>query len=86
MTAPTGGATVYDQQHLSLYAALLDAEKVGLSWMEAATNLMGLDPDQVEVEQCWRSHLDRAHWITGVGLASALEAFGQARNGSDPDP
>lgn len=69
-------ATAYDRQHLSLYAALLDAEDAGRDWQEAAITLMSLDVTVVGAEACWRSHLERARWIVGEGLAAALGAFG----------
>jgi len=31
---------------------------------------MGLDPLADGAHDCWRSHLDRARWIIGDGLAS----------------
>jgi hypothetical protein len=68
--------TAYDQRQLALYAAILDADASGLDWKEAASTLMGLDTRQAGAEACWRSHLERARWIVGEGLASALEAFG----------
>jgi hypothetical protein len=78
--APDGNAvTEYDRVQLSLYAALLDAKDVGISWRQVVRDLMKLDPDGAGAEACWRSHLERARWITGSGLASALEAFEQAR-------
>jgi len=68
--------TVYDRSHLSLYAALLDADDAGHDWRYAAATLMGIDVAAVDAEACWRSHLERARWIVGDGLATALAAFG----------
>lgn len=75
--APIGNVVSYDRSHLSLYAALLDAEKAGLGWADAARTLMGIDPAAVGAEECWTSHLERARWIVGDGLGSAILAFGQ---------
>jgi len=36
---------------------------------------MLLDVNQCDAEACWRSHLERARWIVGEGLATALVAF-----------
>ncbi|OCC24330.1 hypothetical protein MB02_07010 [Croceicoccus estronivorus] len=74
--APTGDVTPYDQEHLALYAALIDAAATGMHWREVTTRLMRLDPDEKGSEQCWHSHLERARWIIGDGLRQAIEAFG----------
>lgn len=75
--APSAAAAVdYDRRHLSLYAALLDAHDAGEDWRDAATRLMRLDVTACDAEACWRSHLERARWIVGDGLAAALAAFG----------
>ena len=77
--APTSEVAVdYDQRHLSLYAALLDADDAGGYWRDAATFLMQLDVNNRTAEACWRSHLERARWIIGEGLGSALLVFGFA--------
>jgi hypothetical protein len=38
--------------------------------------LMGLDVADASAKPCWRSHLERARWIVGDGLAEACAAFG----------
>ena len=73
--APTGQAVAYDREHLALYAALLQADDAGRDWREAASSLMHLDPAAKDAEACWRSHLERARWIVGEGLAQALVVF-----------
>jgi len=76
--APCGNEVVdYDRRHLALYAALLDAADVGEDWKSTASNLMGLRSDETGAEECWRSHLERARWIVGEGLASAVDTFGR---------
>lgn len=75
--APVGSAvTSYDQRQLALYAALLDAHDAGQPWQEVARAVMGLEGGDPAAEACWRSHLERARWIVGDGLGSALVAFG----------
>lgn len=75
--APTETVAVdYDRRHLALYAALLDAADAGQDWRETAKNLMGLDVDRAGAEICWQSHLERARWLVGEGLASAISVFG----------
>lgn len=74
--APMGEAIVdYDRHHLALYASLLEAEDTGLPWQNAASVLMHLDVTDCDAEICWRSHIERARWIVGDGLGSALVAF-----------
>jgi hypothetical protein len=81
--APSGPPGDYDRAHLALYAALLEAEAIGTGWREVASEVMGLDCDKQNVEQCWRSHLERARWITGVGLGQAIDAFSELLNSPD---
>lgn len=74
--APTGNEVIdYDRRNLALYAALLEADDAGRDWREAAASLMHLDLADKNAEACWRSHLERARWIVGEGLATALVAF-----------
>ena len=74
--APSGDAVVdYDRHHLALYAALLEADDAGGDWQAAASSLLQLDVTDCDAETCWRSHLERARWIVGEGLGSALIAF-----------
>lgn len=76
VVAPVGDVTPYDQRHLALYAALIDAEAAGMCWREIALRVMLIDPDQEGAERCCRSHLERGKWITGEGLGQALLVFG----------
>ncbi|AUW57521.1 hypothetical protein C1T17_04770 [Sphingobium sp. SCG-1] len=78
--APTGDEVVdYDRRNLALYAALIEAADAGRGWQETVADVMRLDPTDLDAEACWRSHLDRARWIVGDGMAAALEAFGKGR-------
>jgi hypothetical protein len=78
--APTGTDVVdYDRSQLALYAALLEASDTGTCWKEAAASLMHLDVSVDDAEVCWRSHLERARWIVGAGLGTAIDAFGKRR-------
>ena len=80
--APAGEEVVdYDRRNLALYAALLEADDAGRDWRDAAGSLMHLDVTHTDAEMCWRSHLDRARWIVGEGLASAVVAFGVPSQG-----
>lgn len=74
--APDGAVTAYDRRHLSLYAALLDADEAGTSWREVSWLLMRLHPDADGTQRCWATHLGRARWIIGEGLSDACHFFG----------
>ena len=79
--APSGESAVdYDRRHLALYGALLEADEAGDDWRDAAVSLMQLDVTACGAEACWRSHLERARWIVGDGLGSALVAFNARRS------
>lgn len=74
--APSGGEVLdYDRRNLALYAALLEAVDAGHDWRDSATSLMLLDVTDPDAEACWRSHVERARWIIGEGLESAIVAF-----------
>jgi hypothetical protein len=75
--APSGDVvTGYDLKHLALYAAILDADDAGVRWLDAAASLLKVDFAPPLTEACWRSHLQRARWITQEGLPTAVTAFG----------
>lgn len=79
-TAPSApndfSLTAYDRAHMLTYARLLDAERLGHDWTAAAEGILGLDvaADRAAAELCWRSHLERARWIVGKGLAAVVRA------------
>ena len=76
--APTGEVSGYDRQNLLTYAELLDAEASGLDWETGAVAILGfVAPFDHEVaRRCWDTHLERARWIVGDGLAGAVKVFG----------
>ena len=79
--APVGTvATDYDIQLLATYAALLDADRAGLTWQAAAERHLGLDPEDGGSQPCWASHLDRARWSVGDGLGAMIEASASLAN------
>lgn len=77
--APEGEVSAYDRRNLVTYAELLDAADAGVDWASGAVSILGFDPDcdPETTRRCWETHLVRARWIVGDGLASALEAFGR---------
>jgi len=77
--APSGDTVLdYDRRNLLIYAELLDAVDAGVDWREGSLAILGIDPaaDADRARCCWDSHLARARWIVGEGLAAAIEAFG----------
>ena len=75
--APTGQVSDYDRMHLAVYAELLDADATGVGWVEGASTLLQMAKDTPGdiARRCWESHLHRARWILGEGLAEAIVAF-----------
>ncbi|SEI55377.1 hypothetical protein SAMN05518849_10151 [Sphingobium sp. AP50] len=65
----------YDLNNLALYAALMDAADAGLSWQESARQILRLDEYDIISFDLYERHLQRARWIVGKGLQSALIAF-----------
>lgn len=81
--APSGeGVLNYDRRHLLTYAELLDAADAGIDWEAGALAILGFDPatDSDGARACWDSHLARARWITGKGLAAAISEFREQAN------
>ena len=66
--------TTYDEQHLTTYLRLLDAEAANADWEEAAQIVLNLDPnaDKARARKAWESHLARAHWLTNNGHRQLL--------------
>jgi hypothetical protein len=67
--------SAYDERHLTTYLRLLDAEKDGASWQEAAAIIFGIDPVQnpARAKQIHDSHLGRAKWMTRAGYRYLLD-------------
>jgi hypothetical protein len=68
----------YDRRNLLTYAELLDADAAGVDWKDGSLAILGINPrvDGDAARRCWESHLTRARWITGNGLADAVKAWG----------
>jgi hypothetical protein len=74
--APTDAiVTDYDQAHFLTYARVLDAERDGLDWETGLTTILHRDfGDALSAgKTCWDSHVERANWIVGDGLAALLD-------------
>jgi hypothetical protein len=69
------GLTSYDENHLSIYLRLLDAETEGADWREVASIVLGIDPERepLRAKSAWESHLARAKWMTKTGYRHLLE-------------
>ena len=74
-SAPTDCVlTGYDELHKITYLRLLDAEAANADWREVARLVLNIDPDK-EAERAhrvWKSHLERAHWMTEHGYRHLL--------------
>lgn len=74
--APTDAAiTAYDQAHFLTYARLLDAVRDNLGWETGLATILYRDfgNDLMAGKLCWDSHVERAEWIVGAGLALIVE-------------
>ena len=70
----TDGVSDYDLAHAKQYLRLLDADREGADWREAASIVLGLDPE-AEPERARHvhaAHLDRARWMTRHGYKHLL--------------
>lgn len=70
--------TEYDRQHFFTYARLVTAHDEKWEWRRGATEILRLDieKDEVAVERCYRSHVERALWIADEGFEQLLIAAG----------
>lgn len=61
--------TEYDLAHAPIYLRLLDAERAGASWGQAAETILGLDvkADPARARRVYDSHLARARWMQEQG-------------------
>ncbi len=68
--------TDYDLGHLVVYLRLLDADREGADWREAALLVLHRDAqmDEASARGCWESHLKRAEWMTATGYRDLLSA------------
>jgi hypothetical protein len=74
-TAPSSATvTVYDQNHLTTYLRLLDADTEGANWRDVARIVLHLDPDREpdRARRVHESHLARAKWMTEHGYRHLL--------------
>jgi len=66
--------TDYDEEHLMTYRGLLDAEREGAEWDEAALLVLSIDPirEPARARRVWESHLARAKWLVEHGYDRLL--------------
>jgi hypothetical protein len=66
--------TDYDEEHLIIYRALLDAERDGAEWDEAALLVLRIDPvrEPARARHVWESYLARAKWLAEHGYGQLL--------------
>ena len=67
--------TEYDENHLTDYLRLLDADKENADWKEIVSIIFGIDPDEDEskAKAMHESHLERAKWVSQSGYAQLLK-------------
>ena len=67
--------TEYDENHLTDYLRLLDADKENADWKEIVSIIFGIDPDEDEskAKAMHESHFERAKWISQSGYAQLLK-------------
>jgi len=70
----TDTLTGYDEEHLITYRGLLDAEREGAEWDEAALLVLSIDPirEPDRAHRAWESHLARAKWLLERGYGRLL--------------
>jgi T6SS, Transcription factor, DNA binding domain len=58
--------TVYDEEHVTTYLRLLDADALGADWRDVARIVLHLDPEHESdrARRAFDSHLSRAKWMT----------------------
>lgn len=66
--------TGYDEMHAITYFRLLDAEAEGADWREVAKIVLNIDSssEPERAHRVWKSHLERAKWITRAGYQHLL--------------
>ncbi|MFT8421840.1 MAG: DUF2285 domain-containing protein [Gluconacetobacter sp.] len=71
--------TPYDFTMLIAYLRLLDAAKDKANWKEVARIVLHHDPDTdpARTRRCWKSHLERAEWMTHTGYRLLLASGAQ---------
>jgi hypothetical protein len=73
--APTEEAlTAYDDEHISTYLRMLDAEAENADWQEVALIVLHIDPEREpeRARRAYESHLTRAKWISNKGYRHLL--------------
>jgi hypothetical protein len=73
--APTEEAlTAYDDEHISTYLRMLDAEAENADWREVARVVLHIDPEREpeRARRAYDSHLARAKWMSSKGYRHLL--------------
>ena len=73
--APTDAVlTVYDEEHVTTYLRLLDADAEGADWREVAQLVLHIDParEHNRARLAFDSHLTRAKWMMEHGYRHVL--------------
>jgi hypothetical protein len=73
--APTEDAlTPYDDEHISTYLRMLDAEAENADWREVSLIVLHIDPEREpeRARRAYDSHLVRAKWMSNTGYRHLL--------------
>jgi hypothetical protein len=73
--APTDSVlTAYDEEHVTTYLRMLDADVEGADWREVAKLVSHIDPEhEYDRAKCaFDTHLTRAKWMTEHGYRHLL--------------
>jgi type VI secretion system activator RovC-like protein len=73
--APTEEAlTAYDDEHISTYLRMLDADAENADWQEVARIVLHIDPEREpeRARRAYDSHLARAKWMSSKGYRHLL--------------
>ena len=73
--APTDSVlTLYDEEHITTYLRMLDADAEGADWREVAQIVLHIDPEleHDRARRAFDSHLTRAKWMTEHGYRHLL--------------
>jgi hypothetical protein len=66
--------TAYDDEHITTYLRMLDAEAENADWREVALIVLHIDPEREpdRARRAYDSHLARAKWMSSNGYRHLL--------------
>jgi hypothetical protein len=76
---PSDRVTAYDEEHLFVYARLLDAEAAGMSNAAMIDQFLDLGQEARDGQSILAEHLSRARWMRETGYRILLSTDGPSR-------